>query len=225
MLGRPGQEPITRGSGMGRVLAWIGAAGLLLGGFWLYSEREPAPVTAESAMAEAQSAADAAAEAARISKVVDEADPGDIFAGGVADSVVDGAKLFPKGAVNRMHWQLFNLREISGPHVVLMTVPNLGGAKIEDYSFRVANQWKIGDAERHDGVLLLIAPKEKQVRIEVGKGLEKVLTDDISKKIITDKMLPHFRKGNYEAAAQAGVDALTEVLRANPTLPRKVAKP
>lgn len=222
MLGQPGQEPITRGSGSGRMLAWIGAAGLLLGGFWLYSEREPAPVTAESAMAEAQGAAEAAAEAAGQAQAA--VGPGRTFADGGASLVVDGSKLFTDDAADRIHWQLYNLREVSGPQVVLMTVPSLGGAKIEDYSFRVANQWAIGDAERHDGVLLLIAPKEKQVRIEVGKGLENVLTDAVSKKIITEKMLPHFRKGNMEAAAQAGIDALTEVLSANPTLPRKVTK-
>ena len=224
MLGRSGQEPITRGSGMGRALAWIGAAGLLLGGFWLYAEqRTPAPVTAESAMSAAQNAADAAAEAA--GQAQSAADPGRTFADGGSSPVVDGAKLFSEDAARQMGSQLFNLKQISGPHVVLMTVPSLGGVKIEDYSLRIANQWGIGDTGRNDGVLLLIAPKEKQVRIEVGKGLDGVLTDAISKQIITDQMLPHFRKGNMEAAAQAGVEALVTLLSANPTLPHKVAKP
>ncbi len=224
MLGDTGQEPITRGSGFGRVLAWIGAAGLLLGGVWLYAEqREPAPATADGAMAAAQSAAEAAAEAAGQAKAA--AGPGRTFADGGSSPVVDGAKLFSEDAARQMGFQLSNLKQISGPQVVVMTVPSLGGAKIENYSLRIANQWGIGDTGRNDGVLLLIAPTEKQVRIEVGKGLEGVLTDAISKQIITGQMLPHFRKGNMEAAAQAGVDALVKLLSANPTLPRKVAKP
>jgi uncharacterized protein len=227
MLGRPGQEPITRGNGMGRVIAWIGAVGLLLGGaVMLWPQGDPEAAPAISAAAAAAGADDAAAMASRAAKEARAAaGQSGAFAEAGSSPVIDSAKIFSADWIARIGFQLSELKRVSGPQVVVMSVPSLGSSRIEDYAFRVANQWGIGDEERDDGVLVLIAPNERKVRIEVGLGLEKILTNDLCKKIIDERMLPHFRKGNMEAATQAGVDALAEVLSANPTLPRKVAKP
>jgi hypothetical protein len=73
-------------------------------------------------------------------------------------------------------------------------------------------------ADRKDGVLLLIAPNQRKVRIEVGAGLTAVLSDAEAKRIIEDEMMPHFRAGNVDAAAVAGADALSAVLRTQPTI-------
>ena len=103
-----------------------------------------------------------------------------------------------------------------------MTVPSLGGAAIDVFARKVANQWGFGDAARNDGVLLLIAPNEKQVRIEVGTGLESSLTNADCQRIIDQAMLPLFRKGQTERATVAGALALTRELAAHPTLSPQV---
>jgi uncharacterized protein len=192
----------------------------------LWPQGDPEAAPAISAAAAAAGADDAAAMASRAAKEARAAaGQSGAFAEAGSSPVIDSAKIFSADWIARIGFQLSELKRVSGPQVVVMSVPSLGSSRIEDYAFRVANQWGIGDEERDDGVLVLIAPNERKVRIEVGLGLEKILTNDLCKKIIDERMLPHFRKGNMEAATQAGVDALAEVLSANPTLPRKVAKP
>jgi uncharacterized protein len=81
--------------------------------------------------------------------------------------------------------------------MVVVTVPDLGGLTIEEFGMALGNRWGIGQAEYDNGVLLLVAPKERRVRIEVGCGLEEVLTDARAGAII-DKMTPAVRKGQFE---------------------------
>jgi uncharacterized protein len=96
---------------------------------------------------------------------------------------------------------------------VVVTLPSLQGYAIDDYGYQLGRHWGIGQAERDNGVLLIVAPSEREVRIEVGYGLEGVLTDAGSHAIIQDVMLPQFRDGHYEAGILQGVNAILGTLQ------------
>ncbi len=103
-------------------------------------------------------------------------------------------------------------RDSGGTQVVVATVPSLGGRAIEEYGYRLGRHWGIGQAGEDTGALLIVAPAERQVRIEVGYGLEGQLTDAVSWDIIQGRVLPAFRQGNYDAGVIAGTRAIIEVL-------------
>lgn len=94
--------------------------------------------------------------------------------------------------------------------ITVLTVNDLGGLTIEQASIKVTDQWKLGDAKRDDGVLLMLSKRERKVRIEVGQGLEGVLTDLRSKQIISQQIVPRMKAGNSDGAITAGV---VEIIR------------
>ena len=96
--------------------------------------------------------------------------------------------------------------------VVVATVPSLQGRTVEDYANRLFRAWKLGQAKTDNGALLLVAPNERKVRIEVGYGLEGALTDALSKVIITTAITPRFKTGDYAGGINAGVDAVLSIL-------------
>jgi len=100
--------------------------------------------------------------------------------------------------------------------VVVVTVPDLQGYEIEDYGYQLGRAWGIGQAQKNNGVLLIVAPRERKVRIEVGYGLEPVLTDALSALIIQNEILPSFREGQFERGIEQGVDAIDRQLRLDP---------
>ena len=106
--------------------------------------------------------------------------------------------------------QLTRLGGVSGDALVVVSVESLKGERIEDYAFTLFNTWGIGDAATDRGLLVLVAPNERKVRIEVGCGLESTISDDLAADIIQKRMLPEFRQGDFAAGVQAGVDALIE---------------
>ncbi|QUL39302.1 TPM domain-containing protein [Erythrobacter sp. JK5] len=122
--------------------------------------------------------------------------------------VVDAAEILPADAEDRLTAQLETLETQTQAQFVIATVPTLEGYAIEDYGYRLGREWAIGDAERNDGVILLVAPVEREVRIEVGYGLEGVLTDALSKIIIENDILPEFRRGEYASGIEAGAQAI-----------------
>lgn len=93
----------------------------------------------------------------------------------------------------------------------MLTVPTLGGDPIEDFSIRVVEAWKLGRAQHDDGVLILVVPQDRKMRIEVGYGLEGVLPDATAGRITREVMAPRLRRGDYQGGITAAVDA---VLRA-----------
>jgi uncharacterized protein len=96
--------------------------------------------------------------------------------------------------------------------VVVATVPSLGGLAVEDYANRLYRTWALGTKERSNGALLLVAPSERKVRIEVGYGLEGALTDALSKVIIATAIVPRFRANDFPGGIRAGVDGVLQVL-------------
>ncbi|EIZ77371.1 hypothetical protein WSK_4065 [Novosphingobium sp. Rr 2-17] len=92
--------------------------------------------------------------------------------------------------------------------VVVATTPSLGKQDISTYTLAVARRWGIGRKGHNDGVVIMVAPNERKVRIEVGYGLEKVLTNQVCGQIIGQNMVPRFKLGDFPKGLQDGVDAL-----------------
>jgi len=104
----------------------------------------------------------------------------------------------------------------TGRQFVVATVNSLEGRPIEDYGYRLGRAWKIGDAKRDDGVILLVAPNEKKVRIETGYGARVFLTDAVSSVIIREAILPRFKAGDFGGGITAGADAIIKTMSLSP---------
>lgn len=130
--------------------------------------------------------------------------------------VVDGANILSPEAETRLTAQLEALETQSQRQLVVATVPDLQGYDVADYGYRLGRAWQIGDKERNDGVLLLIAPTERKMHIAVGYGLEPVLTDALSAQIIRNEITPKFRDGDFDGGIGAGVDAIARQITLPP---------
>ncbi|MEY4241683.1 MAG: hypothetical protein RJA14_1379 [Pseudomonadota bacterium] len=130
--------------------------------------------------------------------------------------VIDHGDLVSDGGELALATRLEALERDTSDQVVVVTVPDLQGYEIEDYGYQLGRAWGIGQAEKNNGVLLIVAPRERKVRIEVGYGLEPVLTDALSALIIQNEILPAFREGDFERGIEQGVDAIDRQLRLDP---------
>ena len=126
--------------------------------------------------------------------------------------VVDNANLLSPSDRAEIAAQLKALEEKGSDQLVVVTLPSLQGYTIEDFGYQLGRHWGIGTAKLDNGVLLIVAPKERKVRIEVGRGLEPILTDALSRFIIETSILPRFRSGDYPAGIKAGVRDIVDVL-------------
>ena len=106
--------------------------------------------------------------------------------------------------------------------MVVAIIPSLDGQAIEDLAVRVVEAWGLGQKDKNNGVLLLIAIRDRRARIEVGYGLEDRLTDALSRRILEDRLFPAFRKGDYAAGVLATCDGIIQATRgAYVVAPRK----
>ena len=96
--------------------------------------------------------------------------------------------------------------------VVVATLPDLGGYPIETYGYQLGRAWGIGQKDKDNGVLLIVAKKERKVRIEVGYGLEGTLTDAIASNIIHTVILPLFKQGSFDEGIEKGAEAILRAL-------------
>jgi uncharacterized protein len=126
--------------------------------------------------------------------------------------VVDDAAVLSPQTQAQLTTELADLEAKTGRQVVVATVPDLQGYEIEDYGYQLGRAWGIGHKGKNDGVIFLVAPKERKVRIEVGYGLEPVLTDALSNVILQREVLPAFRAGKMEDGVVAGVRAVEQQL-------------
>ncbi|MCY1645759.1 YgcG family protein [Caulobacter sp. SL161] len=126
--------------------------------------------------------------------------------------VVDEAQVLSPEVERDLSDKLETLETRTGHQLVVATVSSLQGYPIEDYGYRLGRTWGIGDKDKDDGAILLVAPNDRQVRIEVGYGLEPVLTDALSSVIIQSAILPKFRDGDLSGGVVAGADAMIEQL-------------
>ncbi len=126
--------------------------------------------------------------------------------------VVDVARLLNADHHAALEAKLKAHEDKTGDQVVVATVPSLGGATVEDYANRLYRHWQLGQKAKNNGALLLVAPNERKVRIEVGYGLEGALTDALSGVIIRTAIAPRFNAGDFAGGINAGVDAVLSVL-------------
>ena len=123
--------------------------------------------------------------------------------------VVDDANLLDPTDEQALTADLKALEDKSSDQVVVVTVPSLQGYAIEDYGYQLGRHWGIGTKQLSNGVLLIVAPNERKVRIEVGRGLEPILTDALTKVIIENAILPRFRTGDFAGGIKNGVRDIT----------------
>ena len=138
--------------------------------------------------------------------------------------VVDAANIIPDAEEAALVQKLEALETQSQRQLVVATVPSLQEYDIADYGYRLGREWGIGDVERNDGALLLVAPNERKVRIETGYGLEGIMTDALSSVIIQNAILPEFRNQDYPAGIAAGVDAIATQLALPPDEAAQIAR-
>ncbi len=126
--------------------------------------------------------------------------------------VVDGAQLLSAQAKASLVQLFADHEAATGNQVVAVTVNSLEGNAIEEYGVELGRHWKIGQKGKNNGVLLIVAPNEREVRIEVGYGLEGTLTDALSSTIIQSVILPKFKSGNMEQGIVDGAQSIVSVL-------------
>jgi uncharacterized protein len=126
--------------------------------------------------------------------------------------VVDQAGVINAQTRGNLETKLKGLEDKSGIQLVVATVKSLQGSDIEAYSNQLFRLWKLGQAQKNNGVLLLVAPNEHKVRIEVGYGLEGTLTDALSSVIIASAIIPRFKTNDYSGGIERGVDGIISVL-------------
>jgi len=126
--------------------------------------------------------------------------------------VVDAAGIMTAQSRSDLEAKLKNLEDKSGIQVVVATVKSLEGGDVETYANQLFRNWKLGEAKKNNGVLLLVAPNEHKVRIEVGYGLEGTLTDALSSVIISSAMVPRFKANDFSGGIERGVDGIITVL-------------
>ena len=126
--------------------------------------------------------------------------------------VVDDAHVLSAAAQQQLTQQLADLEAKTGRQVVVVTLPSLQGDAIEDYGYQLGRAWGIGQKGQNNGALFIVAPSEHKVRVEVGYGLEPVLTDALSSVILQEKVLPKFRSGDVQGGVLDGTAALVQQL-------------
>jgi uncharacterized protein len=126
--------------------------------------------------------------------------------------VVDDAHLLPQDVFDQLSQKLAAYSQANGTQLVVVTLPTLNGYPIEDYGYQLGRHWGIGQKGKNNGVLLIVDAGDREVRIEVGYGLEGTLTDAQSFLIIHNVIVPRFRRGDYAGGITAGGDAILSVL-------------
>ena len=126
--------------------------------------------------------------------------------------VTDAANVIPSDAEAALTSKLQGFQQKTGRQLVVATVPSLGGGEIQDYGYKLLRTWGVGLKGADNGAILLVAPADRKVGIEVGYGLEGVLTDAYSSVVINSRILPAFKAGDMPGGIAAGTDALIDVL-------------
>jgi uncharacterized protein len=119
--------------------------------------------------------------------------------------IADQADLLDAGTVERLARELELAEQQFSVHFVVVTVRSLEGKSVEDFAVDIQEEWGIGDAQHDDGLILLVAPNDRRVRLQVGYGLESAFPDAVCQDIIDDAILPHFRESRMKEGIAAGV--------------------
>jgi len=126
--------------------------------------------------------------------------------------VVDDANILSSATKADLDGKLAGLEQKTSRQLVVVTVSSLQGYEISDYGYQLGRSWGIGQKGLNNGILFIVAPKEHKTRIEVGYGLEPIVTDAFSSVVLQTQVLPKFRSGDFDGGVQAGADALIQQL-------------
>jgi uncharacterized protein len=129
-----------------------------------------------------------------------------------AGRVTDLANVIDAGTEAQIAARLDQLERQTSSEVAVVTVPSLEGVPVDDYAVRLFKEWGIGQAKQDNGVLVLVAPNEREMRIEVGYGLEGILPDGLAGQIIREQFIPRFRDNDYNGGIRDGVARVVEVV-------------
>lgn len=129
-----------------------------------------------------------------------------------AGRVTDLANVIDAGTEAEINARLEQLERQTSSEVAVVTVPSLDGVPVDDYAARLFKEWGIGQAKQDNGVLVLVAPADREMRIEVGYGLEGILPDGLAGQIIRDQFIPRFRDNDYNGGIRDGVARVADVV-------------
>jgi uncharacterized protein len=124
--------------------------------------------------------------------------------------VVDDAGILDQATRAKLEQKLADFETKTTGQLVVVTLKSLQGTSIADYGYQLGRYWQIGQKEKNTGAVLIVAPNERKVRIEVGYGLEGSLTDAVSKLIIENSITPRFRAGDFAGGISRGVDDIIQ---------------
>jgi len=127
--------------------------------------------------------------------------------------VHDEAHVLKQETIDQLELQLKAYEDSTSNQIAILIIPSLEGESLEDFSFKVAEHWKLGKANKDNGVLLLIAVDDHKMRIEVGQGLEGVLTDALCSRIIRNEMAPNFRRSDFDTGVTSAINAITAAIK------------
>ena len=127
--------------------------------------------------------------------------------------VTDETGTLNSNQLTQLNNKLVSFNRTTSNQVLVYLIPSLNGESLEDYSIRLAEKNKIGKKDKNNGVLVLIVKDDRKIRIEVGYGLEGVLTDAMSSKIIRNDFTPQFKSGKYYEGIDKGIDAIISVTK------------
>ena len=133
--------------------------------------------------------------------------------------IVDNAEILGAETKRKLTEQLKAHEAETSNQIAVLTVPSLEGESVESYAEQVFNTWKLGRKGKDNGVLVLVAPNERRMRIEVGYGLEGTLTDVAASRIVRNVMTPRFKEGNFDAGVAEGVQAVIGQLTGSAEVP------
>ncbi len=131
----------------------------------------------------------------------------------LAGRVNDTAQMLSESTITELEQLLKAHEDSTSNQIAVLTIPDLGGEVLEEFSLKVAETWGLGQAEKDNGVLLLIARDDRQVRIEVGSGLEGDLTDATSGLIIRREIVPRFKDGDFDGGVREGTKAIVAAVQ------------
>ena len=135
----------------------------------------------------------------------------------IENRIFDRADLMTPEQEDSVFSLISSLEADVGSQIGVVTIPGLKGKTIEQFSIRVADSLRLGRKTYNDGILISVALADRQMRIEVGTGLENVIKDEIAAQIIRDDMAPKFRQEKFAAGIYAGVDRICQLIRENGT--------
>jgi uncharacterized protein len=127
--------------------------------------------------------------------------------------VHDEANVLSPGTIAQLEQLLKAERDSTSNQIAILIVPSLEGEDIDGFGIRVGDAWKAGDKKKDNGVIFIVSIQDRKMRIEVGQGLEGVLTDALSSRINRNEVAPNFRVGNYDAGIMAGTVAIIQAIK------------